>query len=115
MLEADPWRSFFLGRGSLDTLALPPKAVQSPPEICDEDLAKAVSLATLAVCEQPPSSSGSQFLPEDRSDPAREMLRIIMARGILPDSEWDISSVASIATSASEVPNDMFEMQRRRC
>ena len=46
-------------RPSLTTLATLDEVIQSFPEWCDEDPAKAVSPATLAVCEQPPTCSGS--------------------------------------------------------
>ena len=104
MSSVDPWNIYFEGR--LDALVPPPPVPCNSPTICDADLAKAVSPATLAVCEQPPSS-----LEEDPLDPARAMLELFMEQGIPADSDWDGASVRSVATSASEMPNDMLQIR----
>jgi hypothetical protein len=94
MQSPKPWAIFFAGQ--------PPPVPCKPATICDANLAKAVSPATLPV-----------VLEEDPldPDPARALLDLFMGQEMRAVTDGDGASVCSAATTASELPNDQLQIR----
>jgi hypothetical protein len=94
MQSPKPWAIFFAGQ--------PPPVPCNPATICDANLAKAVSPATLPV-----------VLEEDPldPDPARALLDHFMGQQMSAVTDGDGASVCSAATTASELPNDQLQIR----